>query len=53
MPELFIAKQLLDRIRTDRPGGWWEAFQPSIVREDGGAVVLDTGHTAYASAARE
>ena len=49
MAELFIAKQLLDRIRSDRPGGWWEAFQPSIVREDGGAVVLEasdlTGYT--------
>ncbi len=53
MPELFIAKPLLHRIRSDRPAGWWDTFQPSILREEGGALVLETSHAAYAQAERE
>ncbi len=53
MPELFIAKPLLHRIRSDRPPGWWDTILPSILREEGGAVILDTSHAAYAQAERE
>jgi hypothetical protein len=53
MPALLLAKHLLHRIRSDRPTRWWDTFAPSIVREEGGAVVLDTAHAAYVKAAGE